>query len=73
MKISCSTCKYCESQLKFGNMNALYQCNHPNQEYIQNFCKNHKYTKTPGVIGYASGGKFTMKGTPRWCPLKRRW
>jgi len=69
-------CKDCPHKqvLRSGN-NATHSvfCNHPNQQYINKYFKEHGIHKMQGFLGFInSRGDFQIKKSPAWCPLKQK-
>lgn len=65
----CQGCMHCKSVQKYGNKNALLFCNHPNQEFIQDYFKENKLKKMAGFLGFWSYSTFPIKKSPKWCPI----
>lgn len=70
--IKCADCGYCKDIRNLGNTRGSFHCEHPDQDYINNYFKEHKIQKMPGFIGF--GEKFknvpSIKTSPAWCPKK---
>lgn len=72
-KIKCSECRYCGLYTKkYGYRKACY-CDHPDQEYIQQFHDDHRLVAAPGFIGYSgfNDDVVPVKLSPRWCSGKK--
>ena len=47
-------------------------CNHANQDYIDNYFKEHDIRKYQGFLCYSKPcvKEPSIKTSPKWCPLK---
>ena len=68
----CKECPYMkELHGRFGVTKQIW-CNHLDQDHIRSYFEEHLIKKAVGFIGFTnSEGKFPIKGSPKWCPLKR--
>lgn len=72
-------CKDCEYKRFYDGQITLARrarvlCKHPDQDYIEKYCKENRIGKMPGFICYTiiDTLELPIKSSPRWCPLKRK-
>lgn len=72
--IKCSECEYCRSLRPYGNRRSTFSCGHPDQNYINDYFKEHRLQKMPGFLDYgkAWSDEVPIKTSPAWCPKKRK-
>ncbi len=70
--IRCAECEYCKAYQKYGNGRKEFFCEHPDQEYIKDYFKNHRISKMPGFLCFSKmwSNEVTKKASPAWCPKK---
>lgn len=72
--IKCSECEFCKSIRPYGNSRSAFSCNHPDQNYIERYFREHKISKFPGFLnfGKAWSDEVPLKTSPALCPKKRK-
>lgn len=73
----CKECMHMKTYENWGRSGRVY-CNHPDKDYIENYCREHRIHSQPGFIclrkrvlrAYSYKYEPTIKTSPRWCPLK---
>lgn len=69
--MNCKDCPHKVTYHKGFNTTREVFCDHPNQDYIREYLKEHRMFRMTGFIGFIdSKGKFPLKTAPKWCPLK---
>lgn len=69
--MNCSQCNY--KHISWGaNTRGNCYCNHPNQDYIRNYYKEHDISRAEGFICFTKPltKELSIKTSPKWCPLK---
>lgn len=73
--MKCINCKYAKTYYPIGinGMRNRVICEHPDQEYIYEYCRSHRVAAMPGFIGFTKpfSNELNIKTSPRWCPLKK--
>lgn len=74
-KIKCFECGLCEMYRGSYGMfsRGRFYCDHPDQDYINEFFNEHRLSSRPGFICYGTVGSddIPLKTSPRWCPKKK--
>lgn len=72
----CRDCKYLEAYgARNGGIRLRFICKHPNQQYMYEYCRDHRLTKMPGFVCFGGGlygDEPTIKTAPAFCPLKKK-
>ena len=74
MKPKCKECQFCKPQIKnIQNTRYEFFCRHPNQNYIEEYCKRNKIRKMPGFIAFSFPHESlpAIQTSPKWCPMKK--
>ena len=71
--IKCSECEYCRESRPIGNTRSNFTCEHPDNEYIRKYYREHRLTKAEGFIGFGMrySEEVPIKTSPAWCPRKK--
>ena len=80
--MNCKDCQYMIYRMRGGGNKFLgkirparkiFFCEHPEQDYIEDFLIKHQtFHKETGEIGFADGkGNLKMRTSPKWCPLRK--
>lgn len=65
----CLTCPFLQDHRPTYGFRYEFYCRHPDQQYIENYHKEHGLNKHPSFIGYSKPEMtFPIKRTPKWCP-----
>lgn len=74
MEHKCRECEFCKITRFGSNTRSEVFCEHPNKDYIWEYCRKHNISKYPSFLGYTK--KFSkecpVKTSPAWCPFKER-
>lgn len=72
-------CRECQDLKAYrsrnGGIRCFFYCEHKDQKYIVDYCKEHGINKHPGFVCYGGGlyGDIpTVKTSPVFCPLKKK-
>ncbi len=70
--IKCSECDFCKEFRPWNNTRSNFYCEHPNQDYINKYFKEHKIRSSEGFLGYGKAWSHDvpLKTSPEWCPKK---
>lgn len=69
--IRCSECEHCKEFISWRNKRSEFSCEHPDQEYIGRYFKEHNIRKAEGFLNFGKPGEVPLKTSPAWCPKKR--
>lgn len=71
-KCECNKCEYMKCYRH--DSRSSFQCCHPNQQFIDDYFKEHEISKMPGFIGFSKPWESVPinKTTPKWCPKKEQ-
>lgn len=71
----CTECVYLVARMTARANRANFYCEHPDKDYIRDFCKEHKIEKMPGFVCFGGGRDgidATIKTSPTFCPKRRK-
>lgn len=73
--MKCKSCEHCSCKpphIYSGGLKSRFYCNHPEQQHIHDYEKEHKILKEHSFISFGIGQSPDIKTSPRWCPLKKK-